>query len=310
MKKLLSFIAVFFLICGAAMAGQQPSQDGSTHKRLNVIASFSVLGDMVAQIGGENVTVKTLVGADGDAHTYQPTPDDIRAISHADIVFMNGLGFEGWIDRLIQSSETKAKLIIASKGVVARTMMDEHDGKSEKVTDPHAWQDLGNAHIYIKNILAALIEADPAQESVFRSRAAAFDAEVTALDNSVRQQINAVPLEKRNIITSHDAFGYFGAGYNVSFMAAEGVSTEAQPSAADIAKLIDQIKAQKVKRVFIENMTDSRLIEQIAKDSGAVMGGTLFSDALSPATGPAPRYLDMFRNNVPKLVEAMQLNGK
>jgi zinc/manganese transport system substrate-binding protein len=294
MKTALSALAVALFLAFPAHAAP-----------IKVVASFSVLGDMVQQIGGPDVEVKTLVGPDGDAHTYQPTPDDVKAITEAKVVFVNGLGLEGWVDRLIKASGTKAPVVVATNGITPRQMTED----GAKVPDPHAWQDLNNAHRYIGNIYAALARALPEKAAELKDRAGTFNIAIDGMDKFVRNQIKEVPEAKRKVITSHDAFGYFGAAYGVTFLAPEGLSTEAEASAADVAKLITQIKAEKVKKLFLENMADPRLIEQIARDSGATMGGTLFSDALSPAGGPAPHYFDMFRNNVPKLVAGMKLNG-
>ena len=274
---------------------------------LNVVASFSILGDMVKNVGGDSVAATILVGPDSDTHTYQPTPQDAKALASADLIIVNGLGFEGWMGRLIEASGTKAKVIVASEGVKPRTMVE--DGK-EVVTDPHAWQNLSNGLIYIKNIATALEKAEPDDAKAIQTRATAYEQDIQQMDKYVRQQFADVPKTQRKIITSHDAFGYFGAAYDVTFLAPQGMSTESEASAAEVAKLIGQIKAEGVKKIFLENMTDPRLITQIAKDGGAEMGGTLFSDALSPQGGPAPTYLAMFRNNVPKLKEAMVLNQK
>lgn len=295
-------ICRYLLILMVFMAAPACAQN----EPITVVASFSILGDMVAQIGGDAVHVKALVGPNSDTHSYQPAPDDVRTLAKADIVFMNGLGLERWMMRLIEASATKATIITATTSITPRSIIE---GKNQRVTDPHAWQNLANAHIYIKNILDALIKAAPAHAEAFKKRAAHFDAQVTEMDQYIREQIDAIPAKKRVIITSHDTFGYFGDAYHITFKAPEGLSKDAQPSAATITKLIDQIKAEHVKQVFIETVTDSRLIKQIGKDSGATMGGALYSDALSDAKGTAPHYLDMFRNNVPKLVDAMKANG-
>jgi zinc/manganese transport system substrate-binding protein len=272
---------------------------------LQVVASFSILGDLVRQIGGDAVAVKTLVGPDSDAHHFEPTPADAKAITTADLIFVNGLGLEGWLDRMAVSSGAKAKVVVASEGVQPRQMEEEGEGK---VTDPHAWQNLSNGRIYVKNISEALIHALPKEAAAINARAAKYDARLTALDKDIKDQFAGLPQGKRKIITSHDAFGYFGAAYGVEFLAPEGVSTEAEPSAEAVAKLITQMKKEGVKVVFFENMENTRLIQQIARETGASIGGTLYSDALSEPTGPAPTYLDMFKNNVPKLIKAIKEN--
>ncbi len=269
--------------------------------RLEVVASFSVLGDIVKNVGGDRVAVTTLVGPDGDAHVFEPTPADAKSVAAADVVFVNGLGLEGWMERLIESSNYKGPVVVASEGVRSRTM--EEDGAT--VTDPHAWQDLGNGRIYVANVAAGLAAADPRGAEAYRAAAAAYGAEIAAKDEWVRAELKDVPSEKRRIITSHDAFGYFGAAYGVSFLAPVGVSTEAEPSAAGMAQLIKQMRSEGIKVVFFENMTSPKLVATLASEAGARVGGTLFSDALSPPGGPADSYLKMFDNNLPQLKAAM-----
>lgn len=270
-------------------------------KVLRVVASFSILADMAQNVGGNLIEVTSLVGPDSDTHTYQPTPEDAKRIADADIILINGLGFEGWMERLIQASGTKAKIITATKGIQPRTIPGEG-------MDPHAWQDLANGQIYIDNITAALSAADAPHAAAFHGNAAHYQAELKKMDAAVCRVFADIPKPQRKIITSHDAFGYFGAAYGVTFLAPMGISTEAEPSAADVAKLIQQIKTEGIKQLFIENFSNPKLIQQIAKDTGATMGGTLYSDSLSVANGAAPSYLDMFRNNVPKMRAAMLRN--
>ena len=269
--------------------------------KLEVVASFSILGDIVKNVGGERVEVTTLVGPDGDAHVFEPTPADARAVAAADVVFVNGLGLEGWMERLIQSSDYKGPIVAASEGVKSRTMEEE----GATIADPHAWQDLGNGRIYVANVAAGLAAADPRGAEAYRAAAAAYGAEIAAKDEWVRAELTAVPAGQRRIITSHDAFGYFGAAYGVSFLAPVGVSTEAEPSAAGMARLIKQMRSEGIKVVFFENMTSPKLVATLAGEAGARVGGTLFSDALSPPGGPADSYLKMFDNNLPQLKAAM-----
>jgi zinc/manganese transport system substrate-binding protein len=299
MKKTLLIVALWLLNMGLAEAAQP----------LKVVASFSILGDMVEQVGGQAVTVKLLVGPNTDAHTWQPTPDDAKTLTEADLVFVNGLGFEGWLSRLIEASGTNARLVTVSEGVALRTMQDDDGGQNKTITDPHAWQNLNNGRVYMHNITRALQKALPDEAKAIQERADAYEAKIVAMDKFVRAELAAVPKPQRKIITSHDAFGYFGAAYGVTFYAPEGMTTESEPSAANVVGLIGQIKASGIKAVFIENMNSPRLIEQIARDTGSQIGGELYSDALSPADGPAPSYLDMFKNNVPKLTAAMRANN-
>lgn len=295
MKHLALFLTLAFIIATTPTIAATP---------LPVVASFSILGDMVQEIGGDAITVTTLVGPDSDTHTYQPTPEDAKKLTHAQLVFVNGLSFEGWMQRLAEASGTKAETIITSTGVTPRSMED--DGKT--VTDPHAWQNLANGRIYVKNIATALEHAIPDEAKAIAKRAAAYDAAIAHKDEDTRKAFAAIPATQRKIITSHDAFGYFGAAYGITFLAPVGMNTEAEASAKDVAKLMDQIKTEGVQEVFIENMTNPKLIEQIAKDTGATMGGELYADALSPPDGKAATYLAMFDNNVPKLKAAMEKN--
>src|SRR6185312_10385787 len=231
-----SFLFSALLVPLALASGAAHAADG----KLKVVVSFSILGDIVKNVGGERVVVTTLVGPDGDAHVFEPTPADARAVAAADLVFVNGLGFEGWMDRLIKASGYSGPLVVASDGVPSRTM--DEDGRT--VTDPHAWQDLGNGRRYVETIAAALAAADPAAASAYRATASAYEAALAAKDQWVRDELAGVPAERRKIITSHDAFGYFGAAYGVTFLAPVGVSTEDEPSAAGMARLIRQMKKE------------------------------------------------------------------
>jgi zinc/manganese transport system substrate-binding protein len=273
--------------------------------KVKAVASFSILGDMVRQVGGDRVDVVTLVGPDGDAHVFSPTPADAKTLASAQLFFVNGLGFEGWMERLEKSSGFKGKTIVASHGVKPHTMIEEEGSEAETVTDPHAWQDLANGKLYVANIRDGLIAADPAGKAIYDANAAKYLGAIAAEETAVKQALGALPEARRRIITSHDAFGYFGAAYGLEIVAPEGVSTESEASAQDVAKIIRQIKAEHIPAVFIENITDHRLLDQIARETGAKIGGTLYSDALSGPDGPAPNYLDMFRHNVGTLTAAL-----
>ena len=273
-------------------------------KTLDIVASFSVLGEIVQEVAGDKADVHILVGPDGDAHSFEPTPNDAKTLGSADLVIVNGLGLEKWMERLIEASGYKGTVAVASRGVHPRLMQEE----GTNVTDPHAWQDLANGRLYVSNIADALAAADPADAEYFRARAQRYDATLGALDSWVRAEIAQVPAAKRRVITTHDAFGYFGAAYEVTFLAPEGISTDAEPTAGGLAKLIDQVRREKIKALFLENITSPQLMQTIAQETGVPLGGALFSDALSPPDGPAPTYVDMFKNNLPKLVEGMQKN--
>jgi zinc/manganese transport system substrate-binding protein len=304
-----------FAILVAAGAMAAPYNPALAQARIKATASFSILGDMVGRVGGDRVDVTTLVGPNGDAHVYAPTPADAKAVAAADVVFVNGLGFEGWLERLTKSAAYKGPVITASQGVKSRAMEDEqegHDhGKAEDHgahhdgRDPHAWQNLRNGLLYVKNIADGLCKADTAGCVTYRSNANAYSAEIEALDKQVREDIGRIAKAKRKVITSHDAFGYFGDAYGITFIAPQGISTESEASAADVAKLIRQIRKEKVTALFVENISDPRLIEQIGRETGVKPGGELFSDALSAKDGPAGTYLAMFRNNIGLLTQAM-----
>ena len=269
---------------------------------IQAVASFSILGDMVKAIGGDRVEVTTIVGPNADTHVYEPKPSDAAAVARAQIFFVNGLGFEGWMDRFVQATGYRGPLVIASQGVTPRDFVD--DGVT--VTDPHAWQSLSNGLIYVRNIRTALCRIAPSSCGAFTASAQDYSEQILALDVEVRAAVATVPPAERKVITTHDAFGYFGAAYGVSFLAPEGISTDAEPSAAGVARLIEQIRSTGVKALFIENMTDPRLIEQIANETGITVGGELYADALSFPGRGAGSYLEMFRHNIGLLVPAMK----
>ena len=299
------------LLCAAAFLAPLlfGSAIGSTSAnaadKIKVAASFSVLGDMVKQVGGDRVEVTAFVGPNGDAHVYEPTPGDAKTLLDSPILVVNGLGLEGWMSRLEKSSGFKGTLVTATKGIKTRQMEEEEHGKTHKITDPHAWQSLVNGRVYVQNIRDGLIAADPAGKDAYEANATKFLADIDEVEKIVKESIAKLPPARRKIITTHDAFGYFGATYGMEFIAPEGVSTDSEASARDVAKIIRQIKAEKIPAVFLENVTDHRLLDQIAKETGAKVGGTLYSDALSDANGPAATYLDMFRNNIQTLTAAL-----
>lgn len=294
---------------------------GSAHAQaLDVTTSFSILGDLVSQVGGERVKVRTLVGADEDAHAFQPRPSDARNVGGAALVVVNGLGFDDWMVRLARAGGYKGEVVVASAGIetLAMTKDDEHDhdhghegektrDKADaKAVDPHAWQDVGNVRRYVANIADALAKADPAGATAYRANAERYDGELKALDAEIRAAFAALPAERRKVVSSHDAFGYFGRAYGIRFLSPVGVSNNAEPTAQGVARLIRQLKAEKVPAVFIENVADPRLIERIRSESGAQIGGTLYSDALSKAGGPAPSYVQMMRANLDALHRALR----
>ena len=283
---------ILALLCGTVKA----------QENIQVVASFSILTDLIQQIGGDRVSVDTLVGPEQDAHVFDPAPKDAIRIARAKLVIINGLGFEGWMERLVKVSASKPNLITATSGVNPHSQKDDHghDG-----IDPHAWQDVSNVKIYAANIKDALIAIDPSSKSTFDLNFARYDAQLSSLDAFIRTSIATIPPERRKIVTTHDAFGYFERAYGVSMIAPQGASTESEASAKDVARIIRQVKMENVPAVFIENISDPRLAEQIAKESGAKIGGKLYSDALSNENGPAGTYITMMETNIRELTKAM-----
>lgn len=303
-----AFYGITSLIAAPAALAAEP---------LKAVASFSILADFVREVGGERVQVQALVGPDGDAHSYEPRPADAAALARADVVFVNGLGFEGFLDRLVQASGTKAPVIVASDGVRAIEAAEEddhdhhdHDGHDHDhdhgPLDPHAWQSVANARLYVSNVAKGLCDADPAGCPDFKARGAAYDARLSALDAELRAAFAALPEERRRAIVSHDAFAYFGQAYGLTFLAAQGRSTEAAPSAAEVAAIIRQARAQKAAAVFVENVSNARLVEGVAAEAGLAVGGRLYSDALSGPQGRAPDYVALMRANAETLLAALR----
>ncbi|CUJ16530.1 metal ABC transporter substrate-binding protein [Achromobacter xylosoxidans] len=307
---------------------------GAAHaaEPLPVVASFSILGDIVREVGGDDIKLGTLVGPDGDAHEYEPTPGDAKKLAAARILFVNGLDFEAWLPRLVKAAGFTGPTVVASKGVTPRKFAGHehgthdhgHGGKDHDHdhdhdhgagegqhhhhgdADPHAWQNLANGVTYARNVAEGLAAADPARADAYRKRADAYIARLQAADAAARKAFAAIPAERRKVVTSHDAFGYFGDAYGVDFIAAMGVSTTAEPSAGDVARIIEQVKRDKVPAVFVENITSPRLVQQIARETGAKVGGTLYSDALSKPGQPGATYLEMFEWNVRQLTAALR----
>jgi zinc/manganese transport system substrate-binding protein len=265
--------------------------------RLHVVTSFSILGDLARNVGGDRVSITTLVGPDSDVHVYTPAPADAKKVADARLLVINGLGLEGWLPRLLQSSGSKAPIIIATKGIAPLRLGSD--------ADPHAWQSVANARIYVANISDALVAADPGDAELFRANVKVYLAKLDALDREVREAIAKIPQNRRKVISTHDAFGYFAAAYGIEFIAPEGVSTESEPSARDIAGIITQIKTSKIPAVFLENISDPRLIQRIAAETGAKVGGTLYSDSLTGENGDAPTYIELVRHNIRTLTSAL-----
>jgi zinc/manganese transport system substrate-binding protein len=302
-RRILSLAGLVAALAGALSAAPAHAQD-ARQGELKAVATTSIIADFVRNVGGDRVTVATLVGPDGDAHVYSPTPADAKTLASAAIVFANGLGLEGWMTRLVKASGTGAPLVVVSNGVAPRKMPDE-DRPGRLTVDPHAWQSVANAKIYVANIRDGLSAVDPAGKAAYGANAAAYLGKLDELEKEITAAVADIPAGRRKIITTHDAFGYFGDAYGVSFIAPEGVATEAEPSAKDVAAIIAQIRREKIPAVFLENITDPRLMEAIARETGAKIGGTLYSDALSAPGGPAGTYIEMMRHNLRALTKAL-----
>ena len=288
-QKLTSNITILLLILITSIS--------TASAKIKVVSTFSILGDMVQNIGGDEIELTTLVGPNGDGHVYEPTPADAKSVANADLVFANGLGFEGWIDRLVKASGYKGKVIIATKGI--------KDLKFEGELDPHAWQDLSNGRIYIKNIKNALIDVNPENSDYYKKKFIAYDGILESMDKSTKDRFANISKKNRKVITSHDAFLYFGRAYDIDFRSPVGVTTESEPSAGELAALITEMRKDGIKALFAENITDPRLIKQLAREVNAKIGGTLYSDALSDDTEPANTYINMFKYNVKELASVL-----
>lgn len=304
-KLLAASIAGAALLSGASFAAEP----------VPVVASFSILGDLVRVVGGERVSVITLVGPDEDAHVFEPKPTDAKTLVQSRLLIVNGLGFEPWAQKLAKSAGYKGETVAASRGVKPLVMAEEdaHGEKGHKdkghhhdEADPHAWQNPHNVVLYTRNIAAALAKVDPAGATAYQTNANAYVKELQALDTWAKAQFAAIPADKRKAITSHDAFGYLAAQYQIKFLAPQGVSTDAEPSAREVAQLIRQIQRERIKAVFVENMSNPKLLAQLGKDAGVTVGPALFVDALSAAGGPADSYLKLMRHNVTQLAAGMR----
>lgn len=324
MKKNLIRLASSFAVITLTSAAALPA----LAEPLKVVATFSILGDFAKNVGGDRIELTTLVGPNGDAHVYEPRPTDAAAVSGADVVLVNGLHFEGFLHRLIEASSTKATVVELSKGArILEVAKDEHDHGDEEQAhenhgdsheghdhaghdhgpiDPHAFQSVANARVYVKNVADAFCAADAAGCDSYKANADAYTKQLDALEAEVKAAVASIHADKRTVITSHDAFGYFERDYGIDFLAPEGISTEAEASAADVAQLVRQIREDKASAIFVENITNQRLVEQISSETGLKIGGTLYSDALSDADGPAATYIDMMKNNIGAIKGAIQ----
>jgi zinc/manganese transport system substrate-binding protein len=312
MKKRVLISTLLALTLGAGL-----SHTAQAAEPLRVVASFSILADMVRQVGGERVAVQALVGPGEDAHVFQPSPAHARQVGQAQLVVSNGLGYEGWMARLLQSAGYRGPTAEATHGVrPLETAGDDHDhGHSHghqhsdphaSHDDPHAWQNVANAKLYVQNIVTGLCQADAASCADYRARGERYTAELTRLDTDIRAAWAPVPAAQRKVITSHAAFAYYGQAYGVRFVAARGISTDSEPSAKGVAQLVRQIRSQGIRALFIENISDPRLMEQLARETKLHPSGSLYSDALTRAGGDADTYAQMMRENTRRMVAAVR----
>ena len=305
---------------------------------LRVVSSFSILNDMVKEIGGDKVMASTIVPANGDAHSFEPRPSDAKTLASAQLLVINGLEFESWLPRLQQAAGYKGPQIVATEGITPLAFeggqhdhaghdhdhdhdhepahdhqhVDEKDHSGHAHShqhgsqDPHAWQSLGLAQIYVRNISKGLEQVDPANAEYYQRRAKDYAQRLQELDDSIKTRLQAVPVEKRKVITSHDAFSYMGKAYDIRFIPLVGVSSQAEPSARDIATIIQQARSEQIQAIFVENTVSAKLVEQVARETGAKVGGTLYSDALGAPGSGVDTYLGMMRSNTDQLIKALQ----
>ncbi len=300
MYRILAILLLFCLLPGRAVAEQQ----------VRVLTSFSILADLVSQVGGDKVEVDSLVGPDSDAHAFRPSPVDARKLAQSDLLVINGLGYESWFKRLVEASDFQGPVVVASDGIkpiMARDMGNGHshdDGHDHGPTDPHAWHDINSVIQYVENIRENLAELDPVNSDYYTRRASIYEARLRLLDSELEQAFAAIEPSQRKVITSHAAFEYLGRAYQIRFYAAQGITTESKSSAAHIASLIRLINAQGIQAMFVENTADARMLEQISRETGIDMGGRLYSDALA-REGEASTYMGLMRYNADQLLSAL-----
>ena len=300
---MLSRRALLVALAGAALPLPSRAQE-----RITVVASFSILGDLVRAVGGGRIALSQLVGPDGDAHVYSPTPADAKTLAAARLIVVNGLGFEGWMTRLMRTSGARGRLVTVADAIVPLKARGGHDhghSHAHGASDPHAWQDVRNAKAYVGAIRDGLIAADPDGRAVYEANATAYLAELDALHEAILAAVARIPHERRRAITAHDSFGYFERAYGIAFMSPQGVSTETEASARDVARIIRQVRSEKAAAVFLESIANPRLAEQLARETGARIGGRLYSDALSGPQGPAATYIAMMKHNISEIEKAL-----
>lgn len=295
-------IALGYAMQGLAAAQSQP--------RLRVVTSFSILGDLVQQVAGDRATVRSLIGPDGHAHAFEPRPSHVKSILEAKLLVLNGLHFEPWADRLAHFGEFKGEVVVVTDGMPGPAPNRKQPGNSVDThsVDPHAWQNPRNVIHYVQMIADALCRIDPGSTPHYRAKASAYQAQLLELDKWIEAQFKSLKPAQRRAITSHQAFAYFAERYQIQFLAPQGLSSESRPSAQAVARLIKLIKAEGIQAVFLEHLSDNRLVQQIARDTGLTPGPRLFVDALTSKGGGAESYLQMMRHNTTALALGMQKN--
>ena len=294
---------IMFLLSGPAWAAD----------RVPVVATFSVIGDMLANVGGDRIDIKTIVGAGGDCELYQPTAADVATVAAASTVFLNDLNeeFESWLEPLLKQAVFKGAKVVVSRNVRTLTAEEEHPISGRllpETIDQHAWLDPRNGIIYVRNIAEALARLDPANAVEYRAHAAAYTKQIQAVDDWARKEMASVPAAKRRVLSSHDSLQYLARAYDIKLLTVNGWTNKSEPSAAELAKLAQQVRAEHVKALYLDSITDPRAMQRIADETGATIGGTLYGDSLSPAGGEADSYIEMLRHDVTTLKAGMLSN--
>jgi zinc/manganese transport system substrate-binding protein len=278
--------------------------------KIPVVATFSVIADMVTQVAEDRVHLTTIVGPDGDSELYRPTMADAKTVAEAKIVFMNGINdeFEPWLEPLLKQAKFAGAKVVVSRGAKTISASEENtpSGKPKPAElDQHAWLDPKNGIIYVNNIAEALAKYDPENAAPYRARAAAYVDDLKALDTWAKAEMAAIPPAKRRIISSHDSLEYLAKAYNITLISVNGWTNNAEPSAAELARLTQQIKKERVHALFLDSITDPRVMQRIGQEAGISVGDTLYGDALSKPGGPAGTYVKMIRHDIEALKAGM-----
>lgn len=291
---------IFPLLLAVFISCNSETPENSSDK-IKTVSTISIINDMVKNIGGDKVETHLICAIGTDPHSYIPKPSDPREISKSDIVFNNGIGLEHWIEQMIRNAGGDRPVIIVSEGI---TPIRDEAGFEDP--DPHAWFDLENAQVYAKNIASGLIAIDPENESYYQANLERYLSELDEAHNWAKQQISEIPQVARVLITSHDAFRYFGKTYGLEVHGLQGISTESKPRTEDVKNIIDLIKEKNLKAVFIETTVNPALLQQITNETGAVIGGTLYSDSIGEPGSDGETFINAFKSNVSKIKNALK----